>query len=132
MMDIVYFELNNWFSGRDYPDAEPFISWMRDDLHQRFWDESWVKANRLCVAAGFYDMSQNFLITAPKSWVEEHCPELLTKYREFLRFPDPKSDGEVYGRFARPFLEYEEENIGITEYEDNYWDEPIESEDDDE
>ena len=119
--EIVYFELNNWFPERDYPNAEPFLSWMRDDLKQKFRDDEWVKENRLCVVAGFLDMSQNFLITAPKSWVEANCPELLTKYREFLRFPDPDSDGEVYGRFDRSFLEYEEENIGITWHEEDYW-----------
>ena len=27
---VIYFELNNWMSGDDYPDAEPFISWMDD------------------------------------------------------------------------------------------------------
>lgn len=27
-MDIVYFEVNNWIQGRDYPDEEPFLSWM--------------------------------------------------------------------------------------------------------
>ena len=42
-MDIVYFELNNWFSGRDYPNAEPFLSWMEDDLNQKFRDEEWIK-----------------------------------------------------------------------------------------
>lgn len=31
MLDnIIYFEMNNWFAGRDYPDCEPFLTWMRD------------------------------------------------------------------------------------------------------
>lgn len=35
MNDIIYyFELNNWFPGRDYPDDEPFISWMNEEIIQ--------------------------------------------------------------------------------------------------
>ena len=26
MEEIIYFELDNWFCGRDYPNAEPFTS----------------------------------------------------------------------------------------------------------
>ena len=33
-MEIVYFELNNWFSGRDYPNEEPFTTWCDDDLKE--------------------------------------------------------------------------------------------------
>ena len=110
-MDIVYFELNNWCSGRDYPDAEPFLSWMRDDLNQKFRDEEWIKENKLVVVESLVDMSMNFCITATKEWVEENCPELLSTYENFVRKPE---DGEdvPYGRFECPFLEYEEENIG--------------------
>lgn len=117
MQDIVYFELNNWFSGRDYPEDEPFLSWMSSDLNLKFKDATWVKANKLCVAFAFVDMSQNFCITAPISWVQNNCPSLLTKYTEFLREPD--EDGEVYGRFGHKFLEYTDENFGITEYEED-------------
>ena len=41
MEEIVYFELDNWFRGRDYPNAEPFISWMHDDLNIRFRNDIW-------------------------------------------------------------------------------------------
>ena len=110
-MDIVYFELNNWFSGRDYPNAEPFLSWMRDDLNQKFRDEEWIKENKLVVVESLVDMSMNFCITATKEWVEENCHELLSTYENFVRKPE---DGEdvPYGRFECPFLEYNEENIG--------------------
>ena len=30
--DVVYFELNNWFSGRDYLSEEPIYSWLCNDL----------------------------------------------------------------------------------------------------
>ena len=115
MDNIVYFELNNWFAGQDYPDCEPFLAWMGDDLLLRFVDENWVKENKLCVVGGNVDMSVNFCITATKEWVENNCPELLTKYTQFIRTPD--KDGEVEGRFGAPFKQYTEENIGI-----HYWD----------
>lgn len=110
--DIIYFELNNWFSGRDYPNDEPFLSWMRDDLSIKFRNEKWVLDNELCVVARFVDMSQNFCITAKREWVEKNCPKLLTEYRQFLRYPD--EDGYVYGQFGSEFLEWSEDNFGIT------------------
>lgn len=110
-MDVIYFELNNWFSGRDYPDAEPFSSWMGDDLNLKFRDKEWIKENKLVVVESLVDMSSNFCITATKKWVEENCPELLSTYEKFIRKSD--EDEEVpYGRFSCPFLKYEEENIG--------------------
>lgn len=116
-MEVVYFELNNWMRGKHYPNDEPFISWIGNDLSIRFNNEEWVKDNKLCIVKSTIDMSQNFCITATKEWVEHNCSKLLTEYREFLRFPD--EDGYVYGRFGNEFLEYEEENIGITEYYDD-------------
>ena len=123
-MDIVYFELNNWFAGCDYPDAEPFLSWMKDDLNQKFRDEEWIKENKLVVVESLVDMSMNFCITATKEWVENNCPELLYTYENFVRKPE---DGEdvPYGRFECPFLEYNEENIGYHYAEEvecnGYW-----------
>lgn len=114
-MEIVYFELNNWFSGRDYPDAEPFLSWMQCNKENKYYiqfrDESWVKENKLVVVESLVDMSTNFCITATKEWVEQNCPELLSTYKEFIRQPD-EDDEAPYGRFGCPFLEYEENNIG--------------------
>lgn len=123
-MDIVYFELNNWFSGRDYPNAEPFLSWMRDDLNQKFRDEEWIKENKLVVVESLVDMSMNFCITATKEWVEENCHELLSTYKNFIRKPEDDED-VPYGRFGCPFLEYKEENIGYHYAEEvecnGYW-----------
>ena len=139
MMDIIYFELNNWFGGRDYPNSEPFISWCRDDLNLRFNNEEWVKNNELCVVQSMVDMSTNWCITASKSWVEQNCPDLLSDkvysyetligdkngthkckyerhFKDFLRYPDEY--GDVEGRFGCPFLKYSEDNFGIS-----YWDE---------
>lgn len=123
-MDIVYFELNNWFSGRDYPNAEPFLSWMKDDLNQKFRDEEWIKENKLVVVESLVDMSMNFCITATKEWVEENCHELLSTYKNFVRKPEDDED-VPYGRFGCPFLEYKEENIGYHYAEEvecnGYW-----------
>lgn len=110
-MEFIYFELNNWFGGRDYPDAEPFTSWMMNDLKQAFRDEEWVKENKLVVVVSFVDMSLNYCITATKEWVQANCPELLTDFVQFIR-----SGGEYgdlpEGQFGCPFLEYSEDNIG--------------------
>lgn len=136
-MDVIYFELNNWFSGRDFPEGEPFATWV-DKYY--FSDETWVKKNKLCVVSGPIDMSYNWCITAPKQWVEENCPKLLSdekfdtefiiqtpegikreietySYKQFLRYPEP--DGMIYGRFGWEFLPYKEENIGISFHEDD-------------
>lgn len=151
MNDIVYFELNNWFAGENYPDAEPFLSWLRDDTNQTFRNDEWVKENKLCVVFTPIDMSQNYCITATKDWVLKNCPDLLSdkeydtkfitygregnkehtehySFKQFLRFPD--EDGNVYSDFGMEFLPYEEENFGVTTvYWDNDYEDWIEDED---
>ena len=148
MEEIIYFELDNWFCGRDYPNAEPFISWMGKDSGFCFGNDEWCKENKLCVEAGDIDMSTCFCISAPKSWVEKNCPKLLTeeecgsnsrvsyfdeekgerveetkyescKYSKFVCKPD--EDGYVRGRISDwPFREYKEENFGV-HWNDWYW-----------
>ena len=137
MEEIVYFEINNWFAGRDYPDDEIFCKWIDDQQFRK--DECY------CVAA-------------PKSWVAEHCPKLLTdeeyvyktatihwddegneirdieehtkKYSDFLCHPD--SDGEVFGHISEwEFPEYKEDNFGVT-WNDSWWGDSDEDEEDDE
>ena len=114
-MEIVYFELNDWFCGQDYPNAEPFITWMGYPL-PIFRDKNWVKNNKLVVVETHVDMSLNYCITAAKSWVEKNCPELLTTYKDFIRYPE-EDDELPYGRFDCPFMEYTEENIGFHYYD---------------
>ena len=136
--DVIYFSINNWFRGRDYPIGEPFDSWMRE---YKLTDE-WCKENKICVKVGSIDMSINFCVTATREWVEKNCPQLLTddsyiykistyfkgentikeytkKYSDFICIPD--EDGDVYDRFDWSFLEYKEENFGVTYYEDPNW-----------
>ena len=111
MDNIVYFEINNWSLGKDYPDNEPFISWMSDDLKIKFRDENWIKENKLVVVESLVDMALNYCVTATKEWVQSNCPELLTKYTQFIRCEE--DDDLPEGRFGCPFLEYNEDNIGL-------------------
>ena len=150
----VFFELNNWMYGEDYPGSEKFAEWVSYE-HAIFSNQEYVKENKLCVVAGTLDMSRNWCITAPESWVLANCPELLSDdtytytvrvtckgetkdiknedhYSKFLRYRE-EPDESVYGRFDWKFLEYEPENIGKIEYhEDNYWDPEFDDDDDEE
>lgn len=125
---IVYFELNNWFAGTDYPNTEPYLSWLRNDFNISFNNEKWVKENGLCVLHSMIDMASNYCITAKREWVEKNCPSLLTEYTQFLREAD--EDGYVTGQFGDEFLEYAPENIGITYVVDDEYEDDCEEDDD--
>lgn len=125
--EIVYFHLNNWFAGEDHPNAEPFLSWIGGDALAELHSHKFAKENKLCVVAYPVDMSISYNITATRDWVEKNCPELLTKYKEFLVEPD--EDGFLHGHYTdNEFLEYKEENIGL-HFEDPHGD--LFSDDDD-
>ena len=128
MSNVYYIELNNWFSGRDYPINGKLKEFVEN---HNFSNDEWCKENKLCVLCGNVDMSINWCITAPAEWVEDNCPELLgdedytykvyvyrqgekkvnKKYCEFLRHG---KDGTASSRFGVSFLEYREENFGVT------------------
>ena len=142
---VYYFSVNNWFGGRDYPEDARFKKWVgesRDEngnyiTKETFLDEDWVKANKLCVKYGAYDMSTNFLVSAPKEWILQNCPELLTdkeyeyiiingngekvrhtkKYSSFLVVPNDQ--GELIDRLGWEFLEYKEENFGTQWFDED-------------
>ena len=65
MDNIIYFELNNWFSERDFPDDEPFISWFEDDLKISFdeFPSSFAINVVLSVSAAIKNLSFSALIT---------------------------------------------------------------------
>lgn len=110
---IIYFELNDWVMGEDYPSEEPFIEWIcrgKGLLPPIFQDSEWVKENKLAVSATTVDMSRNYCISAPKAWVLKNCPNLLEERN--VKFVFGK-DGEepVFGRFGT-FVPYDEEHIG--------------------
>ena len=56
-------------------------------------------------------MSLNYCITATEEWVQTNCPELLSKFIQFIRSTEDPDDLPK-GRFGCPFLEYNEYNIG--------------------
>ena len=103
-MEIVRFELNNWNAGTDYPMAEPFLTWMEDDCDIKFMNDKWVEDNKLCVSTNMVDMSFSFRISAPLEWVKNKCPELLTKYKNFIVHPD--EDGIYRDKFGYSFSKY--------------------------
>lgn len=159
MEEIIYLEFNNWFGGRDYPVIPNIKDWVgrcdSAEYESPLFNDKWCKEQKICVAVGTIDMSCNFCITAPRSWVEQNCPECLTNdtytvsfhwsrgkeegikteeysFNQFRRTP---KDGHTiaYGRFGWPFLEYKEENFGRTWYDEtDYWDEEDEDEEDEE
>ena len=139
--EIIYFNVNNWFYKKDYPPiSEEFSKWICKGY---FMNDEWCKEQRLCVVACNIDMSINYCISAPRSWVEKNCPQLLTddeytyyiiyhkydpktggtieekrtvkkKYSDFV-FKPKREGGTVTGKFGWAFPKYCEENIGV------YW-----------
>lgn len=137
MNEVIYFELNNWFAGRDYPIDGLLKKYVEEYLFSK---DDWCRENKLCVRSGNIDMSINWCITASREWVEQNCPELLSdnsyaytllthrgsgiykteykqKYSSFLRYEDEY--GCVSGRFGWPFLDYTIENFGVSHYKDD-------------
>ena len=145
--EIIYFSVNNWFCGVHYPPTENFKKWLRDDCNLAFTNDEWCKSNKLCVNYGIIDMSVNFTVSAPKSWVEKNCPELLSDksydyniahiengkevidskrntYSDFVCTPE--KDKPFVDKFGQPFLEYKEDNLGSHYYDkDEYEDEEV-------
>ena len=134
---IVYFSINNWMYGQDFPAGEPFNEWM---LSYQLCDDKWCKENKICVKVGHIDMSTNYCVTATREWVENNCPQLLTddsyeyiiniyykgecikeiktkKFSDFVYKPDNDGDN-IYDKFDWSFLEYNEDNFGVTWYKD--------------
>ena len=85
--DIIYFSVNNWDCGINYPDTEIFRKWLGEDEGQYFMNDEWCKENKLCAYLGIIDMSFNYTVSAPKEWVEKNCPELLTNYSDLSFYP---------------------------------------------
>lgn len=113
-MEIVYFELNNWMPEEDYPNVEPYKSWVSCEQFV-FDNDNWIKENKLVVVRSVVDMGANWCVTAPKQWVLDNCPTLLTEYKKFLRYPE--EDEELpHGNDNTPFYKYTEENIGYHFY----------------
>jgi hypothetical protein len=124
--DIVYIELDDWFRDNDYPRIPIIEEWLNAyNLDKYLRNDEWAKANKLCIKWLFIDMSVDFMITAPLSFVKEVIPDILKEENaKFITYPT--EDGKLpesrycYNEY---FLEYKEENIGSFEYpdgDDNY------------
>lgn len=118
--EIIYFEFNNWEADVYYPDKEPYITWLGNDLNLYFSNEQWVKENNLVVTKSIIDMSVNYYIGATKDWVLKNCPSLLNEDSRFLRFQnlEERNNDILFGYWGTPCLSYSKENIGV---HDCYW-----------
>lgn len=130
---VVYFEVDNWYCGSDYPNTPTFIKWMSNDLKLQFNNDSWCKENHLCVYAKCVDMSQDFTVSATEDWVKENCPELLNNEdcKKFVKGISDDLDDIPDAKFG-VFREYCEENFGskVDPTYDDYWDWEDEDEED--
>ena len=134
--DIIYIELNDW-SYDNHPKYEPVEEMI---FNGTLTDNDYLKENKLVVVESYVDMSRNFCISAPRSWVEENWPKLLTdeeyeykvniyfkgetttkiihkKYSDFIRKPyladlNDLDSVEVDSDFGY-FEEYNEDNYGL-------------------
>lgn len=106
--EIIYFELGSLQPLLDYPDEDPFLSWMGyydPTMLPIMLDSPWCKQHKICVKSSIENGAFRFKITATKDWVNRMCPRLLQFYTDFVvENPEP---GE--------FLEYTEENFGVKE-----------------
>lgn len=111
--EIIYFHVNDWFPEDNFPDKEPFRTWM--DVHNfktYLCNDEWCKQNKICVVTYPVDMSVSFNITAKKEWVKQNCPSILDEDKRFQ--VEPNEDGFRYGPYTEnEFLEYKEENFGV-------------------
>jgi hypothetical protein len=106
--NAVYFELNDWWPDEYYPDEEPFKAWM-ETIPSILTNDEWARKNKLCIKYELIDQSLDYLISASEDWIKENCPNLLTKYCQFLRQP---YKGEVCSNYGTNFLEYTSKNYG--------------------
>ena len=127
--EIIYFEINNWFCGRDYPPIEPFKTWVHTN---RFSNDAWCKENKLVVMTGPIDIIMH---TNKETGKREDIEEKHTKkFSDFLCFPDEGDEpGEIHGHIADDWWcpEYCEANFGVT-WNNSWWDDMSSDDDDDE
>lgn len=121
MENIVKFSVNDWEVEKDYPSAEPFLTWLYVDNFEDFlMNDKWCKDNKICVKWCIIDMSFNFCITATYDWVKMNCPSILNS--KFCY-----SNNSVRDRFGIKFLDYCEENFGSidVELEEEFFDKKV-------
>ena len=108
MSELIKFWVNDWAPENDFPDEEPFSTWMQEEV---FCDavldgtaDKYCKANKICAVYDLIDQSVEFSVVAPREWVETVCPCIIgTKFEK-------KAEAKI-GRFVK-FPEYKESNYG--------------------
>ena len=116
--EAVYFSVNDWDPGEDYPDTKNFRKWLSEDPGKYFGNKDWIKENKLCIVWEIIDMSCNYTVSAPLGWVKENCPEILGS--KFQYFPDEGKEYPEHDIWFIPFLKYAEENIGAYYYDSKF------------
>ena len=86
-MDVIYFSVNNWGSGKYYPPTENFEKWMGDDLNQMFTNDAWCKENKLCIYYGIIDMSINYTVSASREKGRHASTTPYKRFPQLMEFP---------------------------------------------
>jgi len=110
-VEVVYFELNDIESNNQNASINPFWNFLENEWKIEILDDLCVYKHELCVVGRNVGDIHDYCITAKMDWVLKHCPKLLTKHRDCLRFPD--EHGFVFGKYGQKFKPYTSENIGI-------------------
>lgn len=120
-MDAIYFSVNNW-DETGAPDSTSFNEWLLDsNLSKYFGNKEWIAKNDLIVVEMGVDMSVSFIVSAPKDWVEKHCPEIIgSEFDCTQKYIDgsleiKELDGKRYYLdpiWWAPIIEYVPDNIG--------------------
>lgn len=153
----IVFEFNNWFRGKDYPPIHIVDEWMSN---YQLRSDDFAEKNDLVIMTGPIDMSSNYIVNAPITFVEQFLPELLTddtytyeiitrrynpetkdydeesqeytkKYSDFVLIPDKY--GDVSGKIADDWYmeEYKPEDVGV-HWNNSWWGDECDDDDNDE
>ena len=114
MEEIIYLEFNNWFGGRDYPEIPNIEDWVggcdRPGYKSPLLNDEWCKAQKICCLTNDTYITDFCYSRGQEQWwtkTEEYS------FDQFRRMPED-GDEVAYGRFGWRFLEYKEENFGLT------------------
>ena len=127
MEEILYIEIDDWFPDNDYPRIDVIEKWLDAyNLDTYLRNDEWAKSNKLCIKWFFIDMSVNFMITAPLSFVKAVIPDILKEENsKFVAYPTEDGKPPRSRYFTNEwFFEYKEENFGSFGYpdgDDNYF-----------
>ena len=107
---LVYFTVDNWSPGVDYPRCDNFENLYREDLDAfAFIDNEYCKENKLAVYCTTLDMSIAFTVVAPIGWCVKNSPEIIGSYWDETAKPGKNNWKEsIYGL---PYPEYKEKNF---------------------